>query len=172
MAIACPIDSHTDKIQKVSGEVAGGIEPVLVQGEYAYRFHEQSSELVKKLALLEPEKPSMGCVIFLTGAFALNLFCALLFVDGVMLLAFVSEFDWGGLLGILCLNVIILSIMFGVLAVPVRRYTKYKAAMRVWRAQKPVWDLLYYCARHDVVFNPGTGEMQPPSSMKELLPLT
>jgi hypothetical protein len=176
VTVACPIGGHTDGVEKVSGKANPECRSLLVQGECSSYLGEQSSELTKMLDLAKPEKTKLDIAWGLVVGFVQLILCSCsLTLVAYMVSGAISNDDtyrpfWTP--GHFSAFLFWFGIGVFLLVRPIRRRTKYRTALEVYEEQYKAWDLLYYCSQHDMVFNRVTGESRPPSTMKELLPLT
>lgn len=74
--------------------------------------------------------------------------------------------------------VIIVTIVFGILfkmmwssrnKTNTRSNKQYENDLILWKQAMLRWENLYYCFRHDIVFNPATGESVKPRSIRQYL---
>jgi len=177
MNIVCPIDDKDDAIQKVSSIVSSGAATgsfsgpsggaVHIDGKWGYSggyttLHGRTiTDLAKKLS--PPEKPKLeglGC-----------LWIPIIY-PGVILAGMMPFMLLSGIIGFL-FNLTIDSPILLVITIPFGLFTAFsfiklflrldrerkeesKKAIQKWEDAFKKWDELYYCFKHDVVFNPST----------------
>jgi hypothetical protein len=116
-----------------------------------------------------PKKPSrVGFTVFLILTVLTTLAGGIVALSFGYLGIFISGLLWGGLLGaiITFIPFFIFIILFLVLTIvfSVRIKSgvkKYNDDLPLWDKAMGVWDKLYYCPKHDIVFNPETDEYAP-----------
>lgn len=65
------------------------------------------------------------------------------------------------------LSIIVLAIRLN--GVKAKAQERWKAQVALWEKAVAKWNTLYYCARDDCVFDPGTNKYAPVERMHELL---
>ena len=180
MQPVCPIDQKDDSIQKISAIVAGGSSTgsfsgpsggmVNVDGKWGYSsgFTTLSGSSITNLAkkLSPPEKPQirgLGCLwipIIYPGAIVVFAFSMILFA---MIYQFIfgfpreSEFPMWFSSAIPSTLILVLYVNHFI-KVEKRMKTKSNDEIIVWEKAFNNWNELFYCHKHDIVFNPVKNE--------------
>jgi hypothetical protein len=164
----CPLCHSIDAVTKVSSIVDGG-SATSVGYHAAGRFSGMSvttstTALADKLA--PPSLPRFRVAAEGYNGCAVSLIILLGFVSGAMGWLFM-HFSSGdatntlfGLVFLLSGFLLIASLIIGFIVVAVIRHKKRPR----WERAKAIWEQLYYCARNDVVFLPGTPQRCVPIS--------
>jgi hypothetical protein len=130
MTIICPIDHGVDCIQKVSAIVANN-------NTYPRKLYPP----------ILPTTPKMPWYFWFPG---------LLYSITVPFFVWkITPGFWGDLVGILLWGLIPIGIAILRFS---QKKRKYYVDIMEYDAKCILWDKLYYCHRHDVVFNADTGE--------------
>lgn len=182
MDIVCPIDRKDDTIQKVSAIVAGGSSSgsysgpsggvVNVDGKWGYSgsyttLHGSSqTQLATKLSpSAEPKAEGLGCV-WIPIIFPLSILVAeapaqlyFLIFGEPSILAFMITIPLGIVLFILFLR--------HFRKVDLRKQENGRSALAHWRQSMQTWDRLYYCHKHDIVFDPFNSRSVNPNEVRK-----
>ena len=158
MDILCPIDRKDDAIQKVSGVVSAGRSEGLQYGR-------DTTDLARLLSL--PSEPD-------TRAFTAGNwlgFMTLALVGFITMLFGVLSTESADGTALSCL--ICGGLMVGALPLAFLVNSKNRLMDQItadaWRSELHRWSHLYYCSRHDLVFDPGTGRTATPAEMQTLI---
>ena len=190
MSIACPIDSKDDTIQKVSAVVSGGQAKGTFSGPtggvtysdgkwgsvggFSVLSGSSSTELAELLS--PPPQPYQdkawwvqhGCGTFLI-------------VMGVLAAIVIPASGAGDPTTSIFERFLIASVMGGLwvgLGLLFRAWggrqkkvsdEKYSKEMNAWSTAMNRWSHLYYCYKHDIVFDPENGEQCEPAKLKEFI---
>lgn len=132
----CPECGDGDHVQKVSAIVASG------QSSSGYSTH-----LAQMLApYSRPDTPTFPCSVYPLSAIALFL---------VYWTFAMNEVDaCGSSIIIFCLILVAVAI-----SKHQTRKSDFPNQLRIWQESMHIWDRLYYCHKHDIVFDPTTGGM-------------
>lgn len=171
MNLACPIDNKDDSIQKVSAVVtagqsigtfsgpSGGVTHSNGKWSTTSGFTTLSGSTTSNLASLlappsEPKKGSLGILFYLA-----------LFVMGITIWLFGY---FSTIIPVLAVAIIIITYIQENRrkAQADFRYTQEKPT---WDAAMSKWSRLYYCHKHDIVFDPETGEYCDTTSLREFI---
>lgn len=188
--IVCPqcVDKD-DMIQKVSALYSGGISTTSYempaaaqyQGKTYYGTVQQTATSITELArrLRPPHKPELtGCARYSGGCAILLVLLSLIL--GIILLEtvpkifhFDDENKVGKVIGIAAFTTTVtlstaLLIIFGK-KFDAKKEKELKPKLATWEQAISRWQNLYYCARHDCVFDPISKASVLPERMYELL---
>jgi len=189
MNLACPIDNKDDSIQKVSAVVASGQSIGTFSGPTSgtVTYDGKSGNVsghstlsgssTSQLATLlsppkEPAKPGgfggLWVVLWIVPFFA-----ASIIVNLSLLFTYVVSRDIADIVG-----AVLGTIVFVVAFIYLINFDKNKKAKDIvkYEKEKPKWDKamskwnrIYYCHKHDIVFDPESGESCSPSGLKNFL---
>lgn len=146
--IVCPIDGKDDAIQKVSAVVASGSGTAPFRNYEGYTtYRDVQSDLARLLSPpSEPVKPTVSNSI---------------------------DILWWIFLGLLSLMYIGIPFLIYALVkasrIKAERETLYPGQLSEWKKAYQKWNRAYYCLKHDIVFDPETGDSAPPQQLKEFL---
>lgn len=195
MNLACPIDNKDDTIQKVSAVVASGQSTGTFSGPTGGTVSYEgkvgsvtghttlSGNSTSQLAILlappkKPQEESYSCFLTLLAWFMILAGGGELYVYFANLL---MSGRFSGILGLGGIFDFVLFIIFGAIVwggfklLNARKAHMNKEKERVqqnkpiWETAMKKWDRLYYCHKHDIVFDPENGETCPSNSLKEFL---
>lgn len=194
MNLACPIDNKDDTIQKVSAVVASGQSTGTFSGPSggivsydgkvgSVTGHTTlSGSSTSQLAILlapppKPKSESYSCFLTLLAGF-------MIFAGGLELYGYVATFLLSGNFGMfggggivdVFLLIIFGAIVWGGFKILTARKThigkENERVLRdepIWQHAMKKWDRLYYCHKHDIVFDPKNSETCAPNLLKEFL---
>ncbi len=195
-SIVCPLCNKDDVIQKVSAVVAsgkttskfsgpsGGIANVDGKWGVVSGYTSLSGHTISELATLlapppEPKKPSgFGYWWILIGGVVIPVLAFIpMFILVISTILYPSINQSVGLLSpsfimlpcLGCLSVVSLVILFIWIdnRIKVKSKPKYLAEKLKWDTAMQHWNRLYYCNRHDIVFDPDTNETCMPQDTKK-----
>ena len=146
------------------------------------------SDLAQALAepAKPPEPPSMSCSAYMQAYLLAAPAVFLILGGGFSSLAIIiSLFSGSGTPSqpfgaplVLSVAAVVGGLLLARLAAVVRDHAskplevereKYKSLLFEWEAAKGQWDRLYYCFRHDIVFDPGTSKFTTPENISTLV---
>lgn len=180
--IVCPIDGNDDAMQKVSAVVAAGhakgtfTGPMTgvtrsegkwgLAGGIATLSGSTTTDLARSLAPPpEPRKRAFGPLNWLGLSIALILFGV---IPGLLGLASIGSKDSSGF-GMFLFGTAMVGIFIWRMKDNPSRKSADEVARRNWKTARERWAQLYYCHKHDLVFDPSSGETANTQDLSSLI---
>ena len=181
MKIACPVDEKDDTIKKVSAiyksDTSYDHETYTDYEGYDVQRPVTRTTMLARM-LTPPSKPSKpntrfdNCCIFGGLLVIFYPLAGLLMVGTSIFFSTVSEGQRLFSVLIILFLILLLYLIFArsyVNRLRKRGERAYLVNTRVYELSKDRWNELYYCSRHDIVFDPKTGESCPPQNIQQLI---